>query len=133
MIRIVGLLAIAVTALGSECSAQTLSVCRGEYQGECQRRYSVPLDYTLFIGCGDPDDVAKKTCNVQGGSAPRYRVILRKSQSGNRCGYNIYDIYCYNSFLGGFGVVRPSEATVDYGKGFKRRRPMDYTVGGGSN
>lgn len=91
MFRAMFLAIAAMISLSTQADAQWATVCRGQKPGVCQYWYTA--GYT-FIGCGSPEAFGASMCDAHDGKRPRYRVVLRDTHSGNRCGYNLYDIYC---------------------------------------
>ena len=79
-------------SLQTAAEASSYRLCIGEYEKNC------PQPHDVFATCyADPDVVADNTCaiTVQGSrTAVPHRLIRQSSQSGNRCGYEIYLIEC---------------------------------------
>jgi hypothetical protein len=82
-----------VALWGHPASAEWYRVCIGQYAGRCSGGYN------HWFTCGtNRNGAAQRICTVYTPRGPiyrRYDTVTVASYGGNRCGYLVYDVFCY--------------------------------------
>ena len=86
--------AACLTSWSQPASAEWYRVCIGQYANRCSGGYN------YWFGCGtNRNGIAQRICTIYTPRGPIYRrvdTVTAASYGGNRCGYLIFDVFCYH-------------------------------------